>query len=194
MSLLHITGRLFHLALLFACTSYICHAQSGQVPSSVRVRVVDPNHAAIVGARIALRSRTGVTEMRAVTDYKGEVSFSLEPGEYTAHVLADGFAEASQSVRVQQANLDSQEIVLPLAESTAMVTVTDGGGYLTQSLSSSTRIPTALRDIPQSVTVITKEQIRDQSTTSIADVVSYVPGIMSHQGENNRDQLVIRGN
>ena len=29
---------------------------------------------------------------------------------------------------------------------------------------------------------------------SIADVVSYVPGITSHQGENNRDQLVIRGN
>jgi len=29
---------------------------------------------------------------------------------------------------------------------------------------------------------------------SIADVVSYIPGITSHQGENNRDQLVIRGN
>jgi catecholate siderophore receptor len=29
---------------------------------------------------------------------------------------------------------------------------------------------------------------------SIADVVNYVPGITSHQGENNRDQLVIRGN
>jgi catecholate siderophore receptor len=29
---------------------------------------------------------------------------------------------------------------------------------------------------------------------SIADVVGYVPGIMSHQGENNRDQIVIRGN
>ena len=27
---------------------------------------------------------------------------------------------------------------------------------------------------------------------SIADVVSYVPGVTSHQGENNRDQLVIR--
>ena len=75
-----------------------------------------------------------------------------------------------------------------------MVTVTDGGRYLTQSLSSSTKIPTVLRDIPQSVTVITKEQIRDQGMVSIADVVNYVPGIMSHQGENNRDQLVIRGN
>ena len=29
---------------------------------------------------------------------------------------------------------------------------------------------------------------------SIADVVRYVPGITAHQGENNRDQVVIRGN
>jgi catecholate siderophore receptor len=42
--------------------------------------------------------------------------------------------------------------------------------------------------------VVSREQIRDQSMASIADVVNYVPGITSHQGENNRDQLVIRGN
>ena len=29
---------------------------------------------------------------------------------------------------------------------------------------------------------------------SIADVVRYVPGITAHQGENNRDQVIIRGN
>src|SRR4030095_14508331 len=33
-----------------------------------------------------------------------------------------------------------------------------------------------------------------QSMESVSDVVAYVPGITSHQGENNRDQLVIRGN
>src|SRR4030095_12349097 len=34
----------------------------------------------------------------------------------------------------------------------------------------------------------------DQAMTSVADVVRYVPGIDVHQGENNRDQLIIRGN
>ena len=29
---------------------------------------------------------------------------------------------------------------------------------------------------------------------SITDVVTYVPGITAHQGENNRDQLILRGN
>ena len=29
---------------------------------------------------------------------------------------------------------------------------------------------------------------------SVGDVVRYVPGITAHQGENNRDDVVIRGN
>ena len=53
---------------------------------------------------------------------------------------------------------------------------------------------TPLRDVPQSITVVTKELMRDQLMTSIADVVRYVPGVTMHQGENNRDQVVIRGN
>src|SRR5256885_13198489 len=35
--------------------------------------------------------------------------------------------------------------------------------------------------------------MRDQLMTSIGQVVQYVPGIAAHQGENNRDQIIIRG-
>ena len=48
--------------------------------------------------------------------------------------------------------------------------------------------------MPQSVTVVTRELIKDQLMTSIGDVVRYVPGVTVHQGENNRDQVIIRGN
>jgi catecholate siderophore receptor len=67
-------------------------------------------------------------------------------------------------------------------------------GYRTEAISSATKTLTPLPDIPQSISVVTKEQIKEQAMDSIADVVNYVPGITSHQGENNRDQLVIRGN
>jgi catecholate siderophore receptor len=85
---------------------------------------------------------------------------------------------------------------LQIAETTATVTIigADTLGYRVQEVSSATKTSTPLRDLPQSITVVTKEQISDQSMKSIADVVNYVPGITSHQGENNRDQLVIRGN
>ncbi|HEY2974579.1 MAG TPA: TonB-dependent receptor plug domain-containing protein, partial [Pyrinomonadaceae bacterium] len=41
---------------------------------------------------------------------------------------------------------------------------------------------------------MTNEQIKDQMLMSISDVVRYMPGITAHQGENNRDDVVIRGN
>jgi len=34
----------------------------------------------------------------------------------------------------------------------------------------------------------------DQMMLSIGDVVQYIPGVTAIQGENNRDQIVIRGN
>jgi len=74
------------------------------------------------------------------------------------------------------------------------VTVTESAGYLTAATSTATKTMTPLRDIPQSITVVTHELIKDQMMMSIGDVVRYVPGITAHQGENNRDQLVIRGN
>lgn len=85
--------------------------------------------------------------------------------------------------------LDRADLVGP-----AYGTVTDSTGYQTEAVGSATKTMTPVRDLPQSITVVTSQQIRDQSMTSIADVVNYVPGITSHQGENNRDQLVIRGN
>ena len=40
---------------------------------------------------------------------------------------------------------------------------------------------------------MTKEFIKDQSFQSVTDVTRYVPGVAVHQGEGNRDELVIRG-
>ena len=56
-----------------------------------------------------------------------------------------------------------------------------------------TKTDTALQDVPQSITVVTAEQILDQQMTSLTDLVRYVPGVSSHQGENNRDQIIFRG-
>jgi catecholate siderophore receptor len=66
-------------------------------------------------------------------------------------------------------------------------------GYLATRTSTATKTDTPLRDVPQSVTVITKQQVQDIGAQKIEDVVRYVPGVNWHQGENNRDQIVIRG-
>lgn len=66
-------------------------------------------------------------------------------------------------------------------------------GYLAKRTSTATKTDTPLIDTPQSVTVVTQQQIRDQNFQSIGEAIRYVPGVIPHQGEGNRDDVVIRG-
>lgn len=66
-------------------------------------------------------------------------------------------------------------------------------GYLATSTSVATKTNTPLINIPQSVTVVTRDFMRDQGFPGLTDLTRYVPGVAVHQGEGNRDELVIRG-
>jgi len=66
--------------------------------------------------------------------------------------------------------------------------------YKTQATSTATKTNTLLRDIPQSISILTEQQIADQSMQSMADVVRYVPGVQMSQGEGHRDAPIFRGN
>jgi catecholate siderophore receptor len=170
----------------------VCHAQAQSV---LRGRALDPNRAVVVGAGVVVEARGSAESVSTVSDQNGEFSLTLAPGEYTLKITAAGFAESSRTLNVSQGSPALLEIVLQVAGSNISVTISDvGDNYQTQAVSSATKTLTLLRDIPQAINVVTREQIRDQSFQSIGDVINYVPGITSHQGENNRDQLVIRGN
>ena len=66
-------------------------------------------------------------------------------------------------------------------------------GYLATNSVTATKTDTPLIDVPQSVNVVTREQIEDQAHHGMADVLRYVPGVTVGQGEANRDQITIRG-
>ncbi|MGB7260035.1 MAG: TonB-dependent siderophore receptor [Pseudolabrys sp.] len=66
-------------------------------------------------------------------------------------------------------------------------------GVYANSTSVATKTNTPLINIPQSLNVVTKDFIKDQNYQSLTDVTRYVPGVAMHQGEGNRDELVIRG-
>jgi catecholate siderophore receptor len=66
-------------------------------------------------------------------------------------------------------------------------------GVYQNSTSVATKVNTALINVPQSVNLVTKQFIQDQNFQSLTDVTRYVPGVAVHQGEGNRDELVIRG-
>ena len=65
-------------------------------------------------------------------------------------------------------------------------------GYVPQD-SSAAKVNIPLRDLPQSVTVIPNEVLRDQRALSVQDALKNVPGISFASGDGQRDQVTIRG-
>jgi catecholate siderophore receptor len=189
--------RLRRLLLLFAAVSLVVPGRVGAQPASFLFhgRVFDPMRGSIVGARISAVEDRQIAGQSAVSDQNGDFTLMLDAGRYTITASADGFLEASQAIVIPQTGSASREFVLQVAGVRDTVTVTAlAPGYAAPVISSGTKTLTPLRDVPQSVTVVTQALIRDQLMTSITDVVRYVPGITAHQGENNRDQVIIRGN
>ena len=75
-----------------------------------------------------------------------------------------------------------------------VVTAARDVDYSANRTSTATKTDMPLRDVPQSVTVITDQLIRDQSIQNLSDVFRYVPGVGVGQGEGHRDAPTIRGN
>jgi catecholate siderophore receptor len=70
----------------------------------------------------------------------------------------------------------------------------ESDGYRAERSRTATKTDTALVDVPQSVSVVTRDLIQDQSMQSLMDVARYVPGAGMAQGEGNRDAIILRGN
>ena len=164
--------------------------------SPLQGKILDPSRAPVPGAEIIVTAKNRSFSSSTFSDETGQFSITLEPGDYTVKVVASGFSEVQQTVSFKQAEFRPLEIVLQIGgvRDTITVTVAETAGYQPLTVNSATKTPTMLRDVPQSITVVTQALVKDQMMLSIGDVVRYVPGITAIQGENNRDQLVIRGN
>lgn len=55
------------------------------------------------------------------------------------------------------------------------------------------RSPTPIIDVPQSLTIVTADQIAQRGFDSISDIIDYTPGVNASQGEGHRDSVVFRG-
>ncbi|HEU0122215.1 MAG TPA: TonB-dependent siderophore receptor [Bryobacteraceae bacterium] len=157
-------------------------------------RVLDQSHAPIAGARIVFTMSGRPVGNTAVSTQQGEFTLPLTAGSYTVTVSADGFLDAKESVQVGGTAGQPVEIVLQVAAMRTAVTVSESAGYQVITSSTATKTPTPLLDVPQSVTTVSRELMKDQLMMSLADVVRYVPGITMAQGEGHRDAPVIRGN
>jgi len=99
--------------------SGVAFAQPPRADATLRVTVVDPSGAVIVGAhvRLALRQAQGERAVETDTGARGDAAFdALQPGRYTIHVESPGFAPADvRDVRVR-AGENRREVKVAIAK------------------------------------------------------------------------------
>ena len=66
-------------------------------------------------------------------------------------------------------------------------------GYTAKKTTTATKTETPIKDIPQSISVVTKEQAADQGSKGLGQALVYVPGVNVALGEGHRDAVTIRG-
>ena len=97
-------------------------------------------------------------------------------------------------------NLKKSTLMLSMAAfSTAVAAqqnfeeITVEGQYLSVNQANSIKTPTPIIDVPQSLSIISAEQITTRGITSIGEIIDYIPGVNTSQGEGHRDAVVFRG-
>jgi catecholate siderophore receptor len=78
-------------------------------------------------------------------------------------------------------------------EAPAIIVYGRPDGYDIEQTPTATKTQTPLVDVPQTVTVISREQLDDQGIESLGQALRFVPGVVLGQGEGHRDQVSLRG-
>ncbi|HET7553303.1 MAG TPA: TonB-dependent receptor [Gemmatimonadaceae bacterium] len=189
-----VTPLLFNVALaaLLSTVPRSAAAQGNSQASGVRGQVVDAAGAPIAHAQIVARAESGAERGASVDPSGRYVIGALPPGSYTIQARALGFEPALQRVS--------------LTEGTTTLTVdfrlTEVATSLTRQVVTATRSPVSMAAVPGAVTVVTQQQIEEQTKTNpqLGPLLAQlVPGLgaatenLSNYGQNirGRDLLLL---
>lgn len=168
--------RLASLALVLLVAAPSAASQTGTLAG----RVLDAGtQQPLPGATVVLAgTTTGTSSGPAGTFTLIEVPVDT----HTVRVSLVGYEPVSRTVEV----LEGERVVLEVALSEqtsdlgAITVVSRRGGFVPTALSSASKIGAAPLETPQSVSVITQDQLEVQDATTLAEALRYTPGI---QGE-----------
>jgi len=137
------------------------------------------------------------TRYGTITDENGNFEFrKITPGNYTVSFSLTGFASKEQTilVREKEAYVLNLRIEQTYAELQIVIITTKANTkYVETEPSPSLRIKIPLNEIPQNVTVITRQLLIDQGAIKMSDALRTVSAIQKNQGDLNDIVLNFRG-
>src|ERR1700749_2043822 len=154
------------LCLLFMLSRTCTAAQSGAALTGL---VTDQNGAVVEGAVVEARGLESGRTASTKTDSSGKYELGgLEPGDYRVSVNRAGFAASAKSIRLRAAATAGADFLLWAGVIEDSGTVTAGRGNTRPS-----------SDTPQSVTVVTANEIESRRSASVMQALERVPNLLA---------------
>lgn len=88
---------------------------------------------------------------------------------------------------------ETNEQFVPESDGASDEKITILGQYLSVNEINSVKTPTPVIDVPQSLSIMSAEEITARGITAISQIIDYTPGVNTSQGEGHRDAVVFRG-
>ena len=180
-------------AFVLTLSPRLAHAQptertTSALPHAVAGVVLDPSGAAVADAELTVTDTSGRhwTERTGPGGHFAVRADGVAP--YIVTVVVPGFAPAVEA----DVKANGRPVTVTLAPATVQAHV-DVTAHAASTSSGVTRTSTPLIDIPQAISLVTADVVREQAVSSMADALRQVPGVSQHLGEGRRDQFVIRG-
>ncbi len=184
---------LISAALLMAIAS----TARGQATGAIRGTVLLPGGASAPSAVVSLR---GTIAYRVTADSAGRFLLTaVLEGRYLLVAALGGNNPGTRSVKIRAG--DTLEVTITLGGPVELQELTVRGlrplSYAADSGSTGARMPVPIRDLPQTVTVVTREVVHDRNITTTRALAENVSGVTPYAGYDgyglNEQGYIIRG-
>src|SRR5687767_1411456 len=153
--------------------------------------VADSTGAPVVGATVTLRC--GNLRLDARTSGDGTYRVSAPAGSYLIEIEAPGFQPTAQSLDLSAP--EQRQITLETGAFSSIITVEEHGGFSAASSTTATKMDAPLIEIPQSVSVVTQDQMTSRNVQTVNEAIRYTASVDvdTFGNETRFDWINIRG-
>ena len=170
-----------------------CRPDPNQPKVVLSGAVRDESGGVLRGATVALRC--GSLRFVARTGGVGTYRITAPAGSYQVDVDAPGFEPRIESLELSAPGPERRDFTLALGRFSSIVTVTETSGFVAASSTTATKTDAPLIEIPQSVSVITQDQMTSRNVQTVNEAIQYTGsvGVNTYGEEPRYDWINIRG-
>jgi catecholate siderophore receptor len=159
--------------------------------SAIDGRILDPQGLPVSGAIIQLLDGD-LLVASTTTDAEGTFYLAGPAERLRIRVSVPGMAILEEDLQLVSEAPVRFDRKLEVAKVTDTVMVS-ASNYQIEEQIAATHVPIAPLDLPQTITTISQEVLRDRAVQSMQEALAYVPGASQILGEGRRDQVSLRG-